>query len=349
MRILVWGFILVLVRERQYHAKGGAAAELGVAFQRAPVFFDDARGDGQAQAGAFLFGGEEGVEHPLPHLGHDALAGVAHLEDDHRVGAPRGARGARADAQGDRAAGFHALDPVLNQVDEHLLDLVRVHPQPDIGHGLEVEPDGGLLQLGSKQRAHAGEQAVGRDGEEPRFGRARELEEILHDPFQAQDFVADHLGVLVRGRIRDEVLLQAVQPHVDGREGIADFMGHAGRERAQGGELFLPRAQGAAFAQLDAQRSDDAAVNGHRHRAHQDHQQDEHRDQEPAIEFPPDVEPRPADQQRHQHGEERGSVGSPPGIHEHGIGHRMPLGYVTPASQSDENGPRGTVSFLTPW
>ena len=37
----------------------------------------------------------------------------------------------------------------------------------------------------------------GRNGNEFRLGRARELKEILDDPLQAADFVANHDGVFV--------------------------------------------------------------------------------------------------------------------------------------------------------
>ena len=50
--------------------------DLGLILQRAAVLFDDARGDGQAQAGAGILGGEKRIEQPLLDLRRNALAGV---------------------------------------------------------------------------------------------------------------------------------------------------------------------------------------------------------------------------------------------------------------------------------
>ena len=72
----------------QDDTKGRAAIHLGLILQRAAVFLHDARGDGQAQAGAGFLGGEKRIEQPLFHFRRNAFAGVRDFQDDD-VGARR--------------------------------------------------------------------------------------------------------------------------------------------------------------------------------------------------------------------------------------------------------------------
>ena len=65
---------------------------LGLILERAAVFFDDARGDGQAQAGAGFLGGEERVEQALLDLRGNAFAGVGRLPESRRVWSGRASR-----------------------------------------------------------------------------------------------------------------------------------------------------------------------------------------------------------------------------------------------------------------
>ena len=56
---------------------------LGFQFQPPAVVFDDAGGNAQAQAGAFLLGAEKGLKDLVPDGFGDARTVVAH-PDDHR-------------------------------------------------------------------------------------------------------------------------------------------------------------------------------------------------------------------------------------------------------------------------
>ena len=80
--------------------------------------FDDAVADGETETRALAnrFGREERVEDPSEVGFGDSLAGIAHLED-HRV-----TFGSGHDSDG--ASGlFDGVDRVVDQVEQHLLDL----------------------------------------------------------------------------------------------------------------------------------------------------------------------------------------------------------------------------------
>src|SRR5947209_5212510 len=65
----------------QVDAEGGAAAGFGFDRDVAVVFFDDAAGGGESQAGAAFFSGEVGVEDMGEVFLGDADAGVGDVED----------------------------------------------------------------------------------------------------------------------------------------------------------------------------------------------------------------------------------------------------------------------------
>src|ERR1017187_3696184 len=88
------GFAFV---EREPDAEGGAAADLAFEFDAAAVGADNPLHDHQAQAGAFLLGGIEGLEDPVDLLLRNAAASVGDADPD--------AVGAFAGLQREGAAG----------------------------------------------------------------------------------------------------------------------------------------------------------------------------------------------------------------------------------------------------
>src|SRR5262245_19314406 len=70
---------------RQDDADLGEGIGLAIDLDRSGMLLDhDVMADGKAEAGAFAgrLGGEEGIEHLLPHLGRNAGAIVAHADLD---------------------------------------------------------------------------------------------------------------------------------------------------------------------------------------------------------------------------------------------------------------------------
>ena len=148
----------------------------GLVLQRAAVFFDNARRDGQAQAGAVFFGGEERVEHPLLDLRRNAFAGVGHLQDRPRR-AGRSARrlsiaGATRRVMVPSLA--DAVGGVLNQVDQHLFDLLRVDADP--GRRGDLPATSRMLDFsncGREQCLHLAQRLVGGHGRQLRVRTGR--------------------------------------------------------------------------------------------------------------------------------------------------------------------------------
>ena len=84
------------------NAKGGAVIGLGLILERTVMFFNNARRDGQAEAGARILGREKRVEQPLFSLGRNAFAGVGDLQNHHVRSAGRSAVFHRAARAGSR-------------------------------------------------------------------------------------------------------------------------------------------------------------------------------------------------------------------------------------------------------
>jgi len=118
--------------EGEPDAEGGATADLAFKLDATAVGTDDTLNDHQAQAGALLLGGVEGLEDAVDLLLRNAAAGVSHANPD--------AVGALAGLQGERAAFGHGLQGILDEVDEDLLDLRRV----DRGDG-QLARDAGVM------------------------------------------------------------------------------------------------------------------------------------------------------------------------------------------------------------
>ena len=73
----------MVVDSWEHDFKSSAVIQPCLVAQNAAMFVDNAGGNGQAQSGAALFGGEEGVEEALLDFGRDARAGISHGQNGH--------------------------------------------------------------------------------------------------------------------------------------------------------------------------------------------------------------------------------------------------------------------------
>src|SRR5262245_52084734 len=121
----------------QFDAEGGSLSNLSIKIQRAPVLVDDARGDGQPQPRSILFRAEERIEELLLHFGRNACAGILHFQKDRIIEVFLGARPAPAGAQDDGAVLADAVRRILNQVNQHLLELLPVGAKRRVHGGIE--------------------------------------------------------------------------------------------------------------------------------------------------------------------------------------------------------------------
>ena len=176
-----------------------------------------------------------------------------------------------------------AVGGVLNQVDQHLLDLLRVNLNaarrriPRRRAGCWPFRSWGLRSVWTWRKGSSAE-TVARS----RLGGPGEEQDIFDDAFEPADFVGDDLGVGVfRGAGRQMLLLEE-EPGLDGGERVADFVGDAGGQHAEGSELFLALQQRLAFHQLDPQRRDQLAIDHHGQSPARQQQQDQRSEQNPA-------------------------------------------------------------------
>src|SRR5688572_4524002 len=132
---------------RQNDAKRGAAIQLRLILDKTAVLLDNPRGDGQAEPGPTVLGGEKGIEDAFLYLGWNATSRIAHFQNYQRRGLTVHLRHPLPCAQSNRAITLHAVRSVLYQIDQHLLELFFVGIEGKPLSRFRLKPDGFLLQL----------------------------------------------------------------------------------------------------------------------------------------------------------------------------------------------------------
>ena len=201
------------------------------------VLAHDAEGDREPEprprAGGL--GGEERVEDALEQVGRDARPRVLHLDPDHVARAERPHRQALLVA----LRALHRLLGVGDQVQEHLLELVRVRHR--FGDLLVVVPhhvDSPHPELVAPELQRVVQHLIDRGRGPLRLVLAREGQEVLHDAGGAPRLGVDHLGR--RALVRPEALLgeQQLGERRDPGERVVQLVRHAGDELPDRGHLL---------------------------------------------------------------------------------------------------------------
>src|SRR6516162_2531288 len=130
--------------------KDRSAGGIGLHRDLPAVRLDNGAADRQADTHSLALVGDKGLEELRHQFRRDPGSGVAHADDDHVVVA-----GCRGDNKLATLRGFHGLDGIAQQVQQHLLDLHLVD-QNEIDGRVELKPDTHALILGSDQRQGAG-------------------------------------------------------------------------------------------------------------------------------------------------------------------------------------------------
>src|ERR1051325_972159 len=141
-RSLLMGLVRVRFSRRQHDAENRTLPDAGVKLQPSAMLLNDPGRNGQPQPAALGFRAEKRIEDPLLNLRGNAAAVVLDLNE--RYG-PRFAvvwPGGRFGAQGDDSVAGDAFGCVLDEVDEHLLELLRVRAEMDLRLNLAVQLDG---------------------------------------------------------------------------------------------------------------------------------------------------------------------------------------------------------------
>jgi hypothetical protein len=212
--------------------------------ERAAHFLEELAANEETEAGALRLGCEVGLEESGLILGTDAAAVVMDFEDD--------ARGIilEAAADEDETPAVCGIDGVEDEIEEDLGEVVA--------HGGDVREIRGELAIeialaGPLIVAGDGEDVIGDfgecDGAAGGGGGAREIDEVADGAADAGDLTFDEVE-LFGGVGFGLAAFEHLDDGAECGEGVADLVGDAGGEEAEGGHFFLvdePRLGGAEF------------------------------------------------------------------------------------------------------
>src|SRR5881394_820875 len=166
---------LLFFISRKHDAKDRPLARVSFEIQPPSMAIDNPRRDRQTQAGPSLPGAEKRIEQsPLDFRANagsvvfdfdDGDFGLGSLENAASVSSP----------QRDETVAADALSRILNQIDQHLLELLRIAVEAHLPLRLDRQPDRLQLQLRRHQVAHFFEQRFGGHVDQIRWSGPRQL------------------------------------------------------------------------------------------------------------------------------------------------------------------------------
>ena len=216
---------------------------------------DNPMADGKSQAGslAHVLGGEERVEDPPQVRFRNAAAGIDDRYCHHRpiLGSRRARVLGAAGGHGDAALFLDRVLGVDQHVHDHLLDLVGVDPDRR-QRAVEVDVDLDIAQMrGPLDDSHRIIDDLVEVGEFLlRLLLAGEIEQPLDDGGAALGFTDDQVHVLGVGTLVRHFLPQQMREGENAGERIVQFVGDAGGEQADRGELLAAHGFGLRAAQF---------------------------------------------------------------------------------------------------
>jgi hypothetical protein len=174
-------------RHRQPQREGGAAARRRGELQPAAVLLGDPLGDGQAEPGAALLGGDVGLEDARQQVGRAARRRPPRRAPRHRL----------PGREAQRPPAGHRLQGVLHQVVQHLEHLVAIgQHRREAGGDLPGERH--ARRVGGEEPQQPLRQLGGRHPLQGRGGQPGEAGELVHDAPQAAHLLADGAGRLLQ-------------------------------------------------------------------------------------------------------------------------------------------------------
>src|SRR5262245_28336679 len=225
----------MILFQGQNYAEGGSFAWLALHFDGTAVVVDDAIGDRQTQPHAFtFFCREERLKNPVQIGRLDAAAIVGHTDHECR---PVFRYRRRLGVDGELAAVGHGIDGVQQQVDHHLLELLRIGGEQrqtfvDRHMGLDVllvEAVGDQCDGLVDYQLDVGVYEVG-------ALRPGELQKLLNDSLAAASLFIDNsqgpIVAVIRRQLAQELLGKA---HDDAKR-IVEFMRHGRGDLAEGNQ-----------------------------------------------------------------------------------------------------------------
>lgn len=199
---------------------------------------DDLRCDAESQSGTAILGGEERIEDLLTDVVRHSPASVRHPNDRHpaSLAVVRG-----LPAHLDRAM-RHGFQGVVQQVYEDLPQLAGIHHDRRrvLRHGAR-KPNAFFLTSASQQVGGPPDNIAKVARLELERRGTRELEKVADDAFETPDLFRDNAELPVPFRIARDCPANGEQPHLHGRKRIADLVGDAGCQTADGGQFLGDR------------------------------------------------------------------------------------------------------------
>ena len=222
----------------------GAGGKIVFDVDGAAVFGDDARGDGEAEAGAAILGGEIRKKEFVLVLGRDALAGVGDGDFDvFGVGVGAGGDSDVADRRG-----FEGFGGVVNEIDDDAAEKSGIGANDGKIFGERGFERDAVEAAGENFDGFA-DDGVDVGGFEFGGREADEFGEFVDESGERADFALDEAGAFLHktrefrvarrsgfsGIACFEVMRKALRRERDRREGILDFVGDAACDFLPGG------------------------------------------------------------------------------------------------------------------
>jgi hypothetical protein len=244
----------------EFDAEGGAFTGFGLDGDMAAVFFDDAAGGGEAEAGAALFGSEVGIEDAGEVVGGDANAGIGDVEDGGIFGldgldqefspslSPAAGGGGTGGDLGSGGAGLgfgrHSLNGVEEEVEEGLFEEVDIEGAERVfASERGMDADVGSLSLRKEEIDEFFDELIEGDDLGAELDTAGVAEEIVEGLTEAVGFFFEgseaRQGALARtAGDGGEIFFEELKIELESGEGVFKFMGETGGEVAHFGEML---------------------------------------------------------------------------------------------------------------
>jgi len=190
----------------------------------------------------------------------EVVAKILIIDDDHFGSSALERHPILAGAQRDRAITLDALGRILHQVDQDLLELLRVGSEANLHRRFQIQLDGLLFESRLEQELDFLQHRLCREREEFGIQRPGQLQKVLHKLVQPIRLLADGgSDPVFRSAVR-EGLLQGPEPGRDGGERLLDFVRLPDGKFFEVGQLVF----GGALGKSDAKPvHDEPPINGH--------------------------------------------------------------------------------------
>src|SRR5258706_15985606 len=226
------GLLRRKIAQGQADKEAGPAPALALHVDVPAVFLHDLMRDRQPETASVFFGRKKRIEDVLDVFFGNADAGVAHFDLDEAL---RRVIAEKTSADLHRAGAFDRLNRVQNQVHAYLFYLFLVNEYfGQSGAQMEADFDVFFLRLGLQDAGDVFDDFVGVLGRNVGRGRAREVQQIVHQAADAVDFLQREALKQLAELPVQVALGQKLREGPDRDQRVPDLVRQARRQHAQG-------------------------------------------------------------------------------------------------------------------